>query len=273
MNLKNAKTRPQTIVALFLAAALSTASLASCGASDSSELAPQEEGSPASSLPALTPSAQATSPAPVNRPGTTGPVAQSQASDFDISEAEYTALVDSYKIDVATHATAESAVIAFNEKMTNFFTAGNTAEDREKHAEWLHPSDSTMNPGWNNWATQLNLRAIQDGLFVANYKNTVNSYLPSMEESKRNAGGLWVNSLKANETAYKVNYEFTPTGFAKLSNGNFTAYGSVTFTDNAREIPSASNDSRAAFEKTFEDQSVTAVIQGGEWRIHELAVK
>lgn len=203
----------------------------------------------------------------------TNPETQSPAGDYNISEAEYQNIVKSFKIDVATHPTAESALAAFNERMTLFYNGGNTTKDFTKHAEWLHPVDSSVNPGWNSWATQVYTAAAKEALFVPGYVETPNSYLPYMQERKRAVNGLWINSIDENETPYVMSYEFTPTGIARLANGDFTAYGSSTLTDNANEIPGAKTDSRAIFSKTLDSQAITAVIQDDQWLIHSIETK
>lgn len=211
------------------------------------------------------------SPQTETSPQSNNPEQTTPAAEFGISPAEYNALVDSFKIDIAAHPTAESALAAFNEKMNLYFNGGNTAEERTKFYTWTPPAGSSIAPGWNSRATELYSEAIQDALFVPGYEDTTYSYLPSMKETKSNASALWANSLKNSETPYTLNYMFNAdNGIARLSNGNFSAFGSTTFTDNAANIPSAKTDSRAIFSETNPKQKLTLVVKDGQWLVDSI---
>lgn len=229
--------------------------------------APVTPGAQESTAP--TPSSEPTPEQPTQSPETGA--STGKAAEFNMTDAEYQQVVDSFKIDLASHSTPESAVAAFNEKMTSYFNGGHTKEEHTKYYAWSAPD---KNPGWNSWADEVYTSAIKDGMFTKNYSDVEDNYLQKMIDLKTEANRMWANTDRANQPSYKMAFNFVPTGdINSFETGWINATGNLTYTDNAADSSETATDSHAIGSYTFSNVKITMQPDKdtGTWRVTQIS--
>jgi hypothetical protein len=223
--------------------------------------APVTPGAKESTTPAVIPTPQPTETLTQNTEAT------GKAAEYNMTNAEYQQIVDSFKIDRTAHPTPESALAAFNAAMTQYFNGGHTQADHTKHYEWSAPN---VAPGWNSWSNEVYSSAIQEGMFDKGYINTDSNYISKMKDLKLEANRMWANTNRDNQPDYKIAFNLVAKdGIKVFDNGGFIAYGDIVYTDNAADNSSTATDSHAIGTYTIPNESVAMAPdeQTNTWRV------
>lgn len=225
-----------------------------------SEAAPTLESTPTQGP------APATTVAAVEGPST------GKAALYNMTDAEYQAIVDSFTIDAAAHTTHESVINAFNEKMTAYFNGGQNRDDHTRHDNWSVPD---THPGWNSWAGEVYTSAILEGLFTKDYIDKQENYIEQMLDVKSEANRMWANTNRANQPGYEMAFEFKATSEMDPSSANsISAAGELTYTDNAADNSETATDSHAIASYTFSDTLVVMMLNQdtNTWQVIRIKV-
>jgi hypothetical protein len=127
--------------------------------------------------------------------------------------------------------------------------------------------------GWNKWSAQLNTEAITEGLFGENQKTSELSVIDNLYNNKIEINRLWINTVRESQTPYVFESDFTPESITTSANPlDYKGVGTLTYSDNAAESAVASADSRAVFEKTYNNTAVNVTfnVEKQKWVVYDL---
>lgn len=222
-----------------------------------------------------TPETSSTPLAQASPEATTNPNIVKGENEFDISNANYTKIVESLKINLPRDASTEAILTAISKNLTTYYSGGDNESDLKNHMIWRGTLPDDV--GWNRWSANLYTKAIMEGMFAPGYEtmDPARSSTDNLKSWKVATNGIWANTTMAHETPYKVSVDFTLdrtiVHAITATDAAISVVGTFTYSSNAAESPSAaSNKISLVTPDSVPNTFITATYTDSGWQISQL---